>query len=325
MRFVPDYTMDILTEEAFPVAIRQIEERLAACRVSGFFDAFDGEKLFYEYFLAENSRASIVLVHGLSEFTKKFYEITFYFLNQGYNVFLYDQRCHGMSCRLTDRIDVIHVDDFADYEKDLATFIDTVVKPAEDKPLYLYSHSMGGAVCAMYMANHPKAIVKAVMSAPLIDPVASPLPRWFIRPGLRIGGLIFGKKTKFALSSEFNPNHPFEKAGDASHNRFMHNLTMRRQEPMYQSTPMSYGWVYQSLILCSRLLKKGFVEQIETPILLFSAERDTVVKIDAQHRFAARCRTCQLWTLKDATHAILSGTQDTITEHIRMTMDFYRD
>lgn len=325
MRFVPDYTLNIIAEEAFPTAIREMEARLADCRVSGFVDTFDGEKLFYEYFLAENSRASIVLVHGLSEFTKKFYEVTYYFLNQGYNVFLYDQRCHGLSNRLTDRIDIIHVDDFADYEKDLAAFIDTVVLPADNKPLYLYSHSMGGAVCAMYMAHHPNRIQKAVLSAPLIDPVAVSLPRWFITPGVHLGGLLFGKKTKFVLSKEFNPDHPFEHAHDADKNRFMHNLNMRRSEPRYQSTPMSFGWVYQSLILRKRLLKKGLAESITTPLLLFSAEKDTVVKIDAQHAFAARCPHCRLVTLKEATHAILSGTQETLTTHLTMTMDFYND
>ena len=115
MRFVPDYTLQILSEEEFPAGIREIERQLDACRHEGYISSFDGTRLHYEYFLAENSVASVVIVHGLSEFTKKFYEVASYLLRQGYNVFLYDQRCHGLSDRLTDRIDLIHVDRYRDY------------------------------------------------------------------------------------------------------------------------------------------------------------------------------------------------------------------
>ena len=66
-------------------------------------------------------------------------------------MFLYDQRCHGLSERLTERVDLIHVDRFDDYVKDLEIYIDTIVaKNKGSNPLYIFSHSMGGTVTAMY-------------------------------------------------------------------------------------------------------------------------------------------------------------------------------
>ncbi len=324
MRFIPDYTLRIIGEEEFPTAIRQVEKQLEPCRNEGYFVTFDGKKIYYEYFLAENSTASIVIVHGLSEFTKKFYEVTSYFLHQGYNVFLYDQRCHGLSDRLTDRIDLIHVDRYDDYAEDLRIFIDTVVTPVDDKPLYLYSHSMGGAVSLLYLAKYRDKIQKAVLSAPLIEPVSVDLPRWFICPSVGLAKWFCGRKSKFPLSSEFNPDHPHRKSADASKNRFEHNLNMRRENPQYQTTPLSFGWNHRTLQLRPRLLSRRITRRIQTPLLLLSAEKDTVVKNEPQHIFAARCPVCTLVTVKDTNHGMLTGTYETLTEHLTRTLDFYR-
>ncbi len=323
MRFNPNYKLNILSDEEFPTAVTNMEKQLDNCRNSGFFDTFDGKKIYYEYFLCENSRASIVIVHGLSEFTKKFYEVATWFLNQGYNVFLYDQRCHGLSCRLTDRVDLIHVDNFNDYVKDLSVFIDNVVLPAEEKPLYIYSHSMGGAVTAMYLAQHKDKIQKAVLSAPLIEPTVEKVPSWLVRLYVYFGMKKYGSKSKFIFSKEFDPERANKYSMEPSKNRFSHNLNMRCNEPRYQSTPMTYGWVYNSVLLPIRILKRQVAGSIKTPVLLLSAEKDTVVRNDAQVRFAKKCRTCKMVTVNNTDHSMLTASYEVICEHVKQVLDFY--
>ena len=112
MKFRPDYQFSVFAEEEFAEKFREAAAQMEPCRQEGFFHSFDGKDLYYEYFLAENSRGAVVILHGLSEFTKKYHEFAYYLLNQGYDVFLYDQRCHGRSCRLTENPDVIHVGRF---------------------------------------------------------------------------------------------------------------------------------------------------------------------------------------------------------------------
>ena len=82
MLFKPVYKLNIIGEEEFPQAILKIEEEISACRNQGFMETSDKKQLYYEYYLAENSKGTIVLVHGLSEFSKKFYEATYYFLDK---------------------------------------------------------------------------------------------------------------------------------------------------------------------------------------------------------------------------------------------------
>ena len=323
MKFIPDYSLNIISEEDFSQKIVEIETTLEKIKIAGSYKAFDGIDIAYEYFLSQNSKASIVIVHGLSEFTKKYYEFIYYCLNQGFNVFIYDQRCHGLSGRLTDRIELLHVDSFDDYVDDLTRFIDDVVLKTVEGPLYLYSHSMGSAVCALYLAKHTDKIEKAVFSAPMFVPVVDSVPLPIARMGVSVGRLFYGNKTKFLLTSEFDPDAQYKSDYCSSKARFEHNMMMRVENPSYQSTPLTFGWVHNSLIVNKKIFKKDVIDKIKTPILLFSAERDMTVENEPQYKFAKRCKNCQLIGVKDTTHAVLASDAETLTRVMKQIFDFF--
>ena len=294
MRFIPEYKLNIIKEVDFPEAIKQIEARLEPCRNSGFFDSFDGKKLYFEYFLAENSVASVVIVHGLSEFTKKYYEMAYYFLNQGYNVFVFDQRCHGKSCRLTDNTEWLHVDDFDDYVKDLELFINNIVLPTDNKPLYIYTHSMGGAITMLYLAKNCDMIERAVLSAPLFEPIVGKVSTFVAKCAVKYWKFKHGSKSKFKFSSDFDPEVKHNPKVDSSKARFEHNIGMRRNNREYQSGAMTLGWVNSSLAVRKKIMRSAVRGKYKLPLLLFSAENDTVVNLDAHYEFDKKCKTCQL-------------------------------
>lgn len=326
MKFIPDYKLEIIKEEDFSDSINDVEKRLDECRNSGNFDSFDGKKMYYEYFLVEKAKASIVIVHGLSEFSKKFHEAAYYFLNQGYNVFIYDQRGHGLSFRMTKQIDLIHVDSFYDYAKDLDAFIEKIVAPTAQKPLYIYAHSMGGAVTTLYLAKEQERISKAVLSAPLFDPVVTHgVSDNVAKMGVFMAKLFLGGKKKFFGSKEFNPEIKYNSDTDASRARFEYNMELRRNNPCYQSTPMSLSWTYGSLTIRSKLMKKRVTEGIKTPMLILSAEKDRLVKIEPQFEFAKKCKACEIVTIKNTGHAMLAGNMAVMTEHLTRTLKFFAD
>ena len=104
MKHTPSYQLSILQEATFSEEMAAVAAQLADCRQEGTFCGFDGKELYYEYFQVQESRGAIVLVHGLSEFTGKYHEFAWYLLNQGYDVFLYDQRGHGRSAEAGDAV-----------------------------------------------------------------------------------------------------------------------------------------------------------------------------------------------------------------------------
>ena len=324
MRFVPDYNLKIISEQDLPSKIENITEELEKIKVSGSFEAFDKTKIYYEYFLSEGSTASIVIVHGLSEFINKFYEFIYYCLNQGFNVFIYDQRCHGLSGRLTDQIDLLHVGDFSDYVKDLSQFVEEIVLKTEDKPIYIYSQSMGGAEAALYLANANPKIEKAVLAVPMFQPVVDVVPYKIARGGVRIARWFYGNKHKFLLSRDFNPEVEYSQSQGKSKARFEHNMKMRIENPCYQSTPMSFGWVHNSLIVKNRIFKSKIINNIKTPTLLLTAKEDTVVENAPHYLFAEKCKTCRLIELETANHALLASDEQTLEKVVNLIFDFYR-
>lgn len=323
MKLSPSYQFCVPREEDYPEFMEHVDRQLALCRQEGMFSGFDGKQLYYEYFLAENSKGAVVVAHGLSEFSKKYQEFAWYLLNQGYDVFLYDQRCHGRSCRLTDRPDVIHVDSFHDYHKDLHRFVCDVVRKETDGPLYLYSHSMGGAVAALYLAAHPEVFQKAVLSAPMIEPLTGKVSPTFARWSLGAYLLTATGKRKFWLSDEFDPEYPFSRSKDRSYARFRRNMDLRLENPCYRTTPLSIRWIHESVMLRGKVMRKSAMKKLQTPVLMICAECDGVVNEQVQALFAEKCPVCQRVVLPDSTHAMLCGTRETVQAHVQLVLDHF--
>ena len=228
-----------------------------------------------------------------------------------------------LSGRLTDRIDLLHVDTFQDYVDDLSKFIDEVVLKVTGQPLYLYSHSMGGVISALYLAKETDKIKKAVFSAPMFEPVVDSVPAPIARVGVGVGKLFYGSKKKFWLTSEFDPDKSYKEAYGSSKARFEYNMKLRRENPHYQSTPMTFGWVYNSLVVHRQLFKKSVIDRIKTPILLLSAEKDITVRNEPQYKFAKRCNCCTLVSIQDATHALLASDTEMLTQIMNQTLTFF--
>lgn len=323
MQFIPNYKLQVIKDGEFQEEIAKVETILENYKHTGEFFAFDGTKIYYEYFLTQNAKANIVIVHGLSEFCKKFYEAIYYFLNQGYNVFIYDQRCHGLSGRLTDTIDLLHVDRFTDYAKDLNQFIGTVVAPANDLPLYLYAHSMGCAVSVLYMANYENAVQKAVFSAPMFAPVVKSVPTWLGLVTMWLGKVFVGSKKRTFISRDFNPDTPYTPTNCTSEARYRHNMKLRTENENYQSTPMSYGWTYGSLVVKNAVLKRRNFRKLNLPILLLSGQQDTTVKNSVQKTFADRCKNCEMVEIPGETHALLASHSGQLEETFKRILAFF--
>lgn len=323
MKLTPGYALTVFTEDTFKENMLAVSRQLAQCRQEGNFSGFDGKPLWYEYFQVRDSRGAVVILHGLSEFTGKYYEFAWYLLNQGYDVFLYDQRSHGKSCRLTDRVDLLHVDAFGDYQKDLDCFLDQVVRKATKGPLYLYGHSMGGAVAVQYLGKHPGVFRKAVLSAPMIEPLTGNVSPAVARWGL-LGYCLVGKgKRKFWGSEEFDPEYPFSRSQDRSLARFRWNMQARLADKRLCTTPMTIRWVQQSVSLRRKLTRKGVLRKLQTPILMLCAEVDRMVSAAAQEQFTQNCPLCQKIVVPGSTHSMLWGTAQTIEAHVKLVLDHF--
>lgn len=136
----------------------------------GYMKSADGTRIHYGYVTTPVAKAAIVISHGFTECMPKYYEMIYYFAKAGYSVYMVEHRGHGFSERSVSDMSMVTVNSFDDYVSDLDMFIREIVMKREGRrPLYLYGHSMGGAIAALYLEKHPEVFTKAVLSSPMIE------------------------------------------------------------------------------------------------------------------------------------------------------------
>lgn len=300
-----------------------VEPALAAVRQSGTFRVADGTELAVSLYPAKAPRGSVVIVHGFSETAEKYRELIWYFLNENYTVLAYDQRGHGRSTR-TAPADVTHVTAFEDYVEDLHALL---LAKAEElpRPRYLFSHSMGGAVGALFLITYPGFFEKAVLSSPMIAARHDGLGLHACR-----GICLFCMKTGRAAKRIFISGKTSDPTGETpetgasdSAARFEYYRQLRLANPVLFGGAPTYNWTYASLGVTKKILEKGAPERVKIPVLLFSADNDTLVKRKPQQEFIRRVAHGTFVT-EPAKHEIYAAGDAVLYPYLDRIFNFYQ-
>ena len=300
-----------------------VEPALAAVRQSGTFRVADGTELAVSLYPAKTPRGSVVIVHGFSETAEKYRELIWYFLNENYTVLAYDQRGHGRSTR-TAPADVTHVTAFEDYMEDLHALL---VAKAEElpRPRYLFSHSMGGAVGALFLITYPGLFEKAVLSSPMIAARHDGLGLHACR-GICLFCMKTGRAAKriFVSGKTSDPTGETPETGASdSAARFEYYRQLRLTNPVLFGGAPTYNWTYASLGVTKKILKKGAPERVKIPVLLFSADNDTLVKRKPQQEFIRRVAHGTFVT-EPAKHEIYAAGDAVLYPYLDRIVNFYQ-
>jgi len=139
------------------------------------FIAYGNVPLYYQVWRPDTpSRASLIIVHGLSEHSSRYMSLVNALVPQGITIYTFDHRGHGRSARELRA----HVNDWAEYRGDVRAFVELVLAQESHVPLFLMGHSMGGLIAANYALHHPQELHGVVLSAPPLGDVGvSPLLR----------------------------------------------------------------------------------------------------------------------------------------------------
>lgn len=315
--------MKLISEENYKNELTERLSSISEYMTEAYIPSSDGLSLRYRYYYKKENKASIIIVHGFTEFLDKYEEMSVYFFEMGYNVFLYDQRGHGFSGRQVDDIELAHVDNFSDYAEDLRIVIDDVVLPViGNSPLYLYSHSMGGAVTTLYLEKYGHAAA-AILSSPMVVPSAHDIPRPIILCSVLCGIITAGAKAQFKHTGRFTADVNFNTCSDQSYARFRYNLDKRIEEDRFKLTPASNGWMYNAMTVSGKMIRNA--GKINVPVLIISAENDRIVKNNYQIKLANKIKNCRFATIKNAKHSIFTSEDEILKEYYTLLFDFLGD
>ena len=133
---------------------------------TGRMNGQDGSgRTYYHWKRASKLKAAVVFAHGYAEHAERYAEIAAELNGAGYDVWAIDHYGHGQSAG--KRADV---EDFRLFAEDLHLFIQNIVIPNTDTPLFLYGHSMGGAISLLYTLEHQSDLKGLILSGPMIRP-----------------------------------------------------------------------------------------------------------------------------------------------------------
>ncbi len=124
------------------------------CMIEGSFEGVGGIKIFTrEWRPADKPRGVVVISHGLNAHSGQYEWPAQQFTSNGLAVYALDHRGRGRS-----EGERFFVKKFADWTKDLATFIEIVKAREPGLPVFLLGHSAGGVIACGYTLEHQDEI-----------------------------------------------------------------------------------------------------------------------------------------------------------------------
>ena len=251
---------------------------------TGFIETPDKVRLRYAFWWRGDgpTNGTVCLFHGRGECIEKYFESIEELLQRGFAVATMDWRGQGGSSRVLHNRRKGHVRSFAQYDRDLAQFVQEVVLPDCPPPYYALAHSMGGNVVLRSLKTY-SWFDRVVCVAPMVGLKRRIVPWPVIRAiaefarGLGGGGLyVPGGRD---LPTECRPfkDNPLTRDID----RYKRNGMILEADPDLATGSPTIGWLVAALRAIEALQAAEFRIEIKIPVLIVQAAYDRVVSNEA--------------------------------------------
>ena len=293
---------------------KDVEPWLESIRQTRRLSRNKNEWIYTESYKLPQSKGMAVISHGYTEACRKYYEVIYYFLKEGYDVYIMDHCGHGKSYRLTDSKCPIHIDTKERYIEDFTFFCRRIKEENPGKPFHIYCHSMGGGIGLTTAGRNPDLFDTITASSPMVR------PKVLVPSGLVTAAADF--LNHFKLGTCFVPgqkpykSETFKQSCMTSKDRFDYYQPIRDENEYLHTSGYSWKWAGEACRFYKELLQiqeKG----LGAPLLLFQAGKENLVDNKASTRFVkeiSKKSPARLEVVKNAKHEIYCS-ESTILEN----------
>ncbi len=253
------------------------------------------------------ARGVCVLLNGQTEFIEKYFEVIDELRSRGFAVATMDWRGQGGSDRLLADHRKSFVGDFSEYDEDLDTLLNWIVRPmlkAGEKPVAL-AHSMGAHNLLRHLARDPQAFQACVLNAPMIAISLRGQPASLVRMVTAFemwrknaGGWVWGMEARDPHQVTFATQMV-----TSDLQRFERTQMLLREHPDLRLAGATWGWLAAAMRSMAWLRTRA--EKITTPMLVVGAGADRICLTPAAKAFASRAPNAQYLEIAEAGHEIL--------------------
>jgi lysophospholipase len=275
--------------------------------VAGTIRTPDGVSLrFARWAPPPGRKGTVCLFQGRAEFIEKYFETVRDLRARGFAVATIDWRGQGLSDRRLGNPRKGYVRSFADYDVDLATFINEVVLPDCPPPVFALAHSMGATVLLRAAFQGHRWFDRMVLLAPLVG--LPGLRRLAVtRIGIKLlrmmglGGMyVPGGDASVMMQRPFEGN-----LLTSDPVRYARNLAVVEAEPKLSIAWPTVAWADAAFNVMDELAEPGFPAKIRQPLLIIAAGQDQIVSTPAIDAFAVRLRAGSHLIVPGARHELL--------------------
>lgn len=301
-----------------------VEPLLKEKMVEGYFTDRDKVSVHYAYMLHPREEAAVVISHGFCEFICKYHEVMYYLYEMGYSVFYMDHRGHGFSGGKLEDPDCVYIDTYDSYVEDLKQYVhEVVLDKSSSKNLYLFAHSMGGCIGALFLEKYPAVFQKAVLSSPMMEMSYGRFSVGTVR-FLCMGATVLHRlKHYIAGQHGFDGVRKFENSSMLSEERYEYVFRYREAEPSFRTYGASVAWIKAGISACRKLRRD--IGNISIPVFLCQAGQDSMVLPWAQEYATEHNPNIALKKFPASKHEIFNATPDIREEYYMLVFQYFKE
>jgi len=282
-------------------------ERAPAVGDAEWFPGADGVRLRAALFPAKTPIGSVVISAGRTEYIEKYLEVAAELVGRGYTVLIHDWRGQGLSTRLLpDRLKG-HAAGYEAFVADHTALLDAF-QDRLPKPWIGLSHSMGGCLIAMALAQGETRYAACIFSAPMWG--ISGLPRG-VAHAVAATMTTLGRANDYA----FGASDPYSILYDSeklTHDRARYDRTRSQILALKDLAlgAVTWGWIKTSFDAIAWLQRAKQVTAITTPMVVLAAGEEKIVDNRGSRFVAGRIASARYQVVPGAYHEILMETDD---------------
>ncbi|WP_109300601.1 alpha/beta hydrolase [Aquimarina sp. AU474] len=269
-----------------------------------FYLEYQKHQLFAQYWVPNECKAVVLLVHGMGEHSSRYtsYAIP-ELLAKHIGVITYDNFGHGKSSGKRG-----HCPSYDALLQVMDMMLTKTQELANERPIFLYGHSMGGNLVINYMLKRQPNLAGAIATSPFLRLAFNP-PAW--------------KMTMGKLMQKIAPSITLPSGLDVSA-----ISRIREEVEKYKNDPLVHDKVSPNFSF--PIIEAGewaitHAATLQKPMLLLHGTDDQIIAYTATQEFAAQTDQAELVLFKDGYHELHNDVEKgklltTITAWIHQTI-----
>lgn len=254
-------------------------------------------------------KGTVLLFPGRTEYIEKYGRAAKAFAARGFSTVAIDWRGQGLADRPLDDPNIGHVEDFSEYQKDIAALLDVLPELGLPKPMGLLGHSMGGCI-GLRALIEGLPVQAAAFTGPMWDIALDPVKRSI---GLALSAvsrhLHFDKvRAPGASATTYVMAQPFEDnllTRDTEMYDYMRHQVITH--PELSLAGPSLAWLNEALNECTAL---ALCPTPDVPTITFLGTSERIVDVAAIHARMARWGNGELRLIDGAEHEAIMDLPD---------------